>query len=421
MRSRALAGILVLAGCCLAASSRSSQPAQRWFLGDSFSFRSTTDEIRSNAAISIGPLGNDGIPNTGDPGEVQGCLSPGTFCDPRPDYLLNSPTVIGETYQFDIHAGFYPIKWLSVQLDLGYFRSDVGPVDGYLADHFPASINPVDPSVPFVFHDREVNFPLNAGKITEIPVSLSFVAQFRGASPVRPYLGAGVGWIFTDLSGASDIPAFNARISKMHIRSIADQFGKDITPHNFYNPLHDAIVPVPHAITVELSDSSEWHLTGGMEWMLGSNFGVVFDARYTFAQGGIRFDVSGHDQIDLLTWSEKIYRPDGTLAIFAPDGVAPNTLCFYSRFTGIGCDYVHQAPGDARVNPEGIDPLTNTVRYKCPARGDFDKDGFVDVCYGHNVFPSDKGFTEPRGDVIIQGGEINLSAFTISAGFRWHF
>lgn len=421
MRWRGLAGILVLAGCCLAASPASSGRAERWFVGGNYAFRSTTDEIRSNAAISIGPLGDDGIPNTGDPGEVQGCESPGTFCDPRPDYLLNSPTVIGEGFQFDVHAGFLPVKWLSVQLDAGYFKSDVGPVDAYLADHFPVSINPADPSVPFVFHDREVTFPLHAGQITEIPVSLSFVARFRSTSPVKPYLGAGIGRIFTDMGGDSDLPAFNERVSKMRIRSIADQFGKDITPHNFYNPLHDAIVPVPHAVTVELSDTSEWHLTGGVEWMLGDSFGVVFDARYTFAPGGLRFNVSGHDQIDLLIWSEKIYRPDGTLAIFNPDGVAPNTLCFDSDFKGIGCDFAHKAPGDARVNPEGIDPLTNTVRFHCPARGDFDKNGSIDVCYGHNVFPSDKGFTEPRGDVIIQGGEINLTAFTISVGLRYHF
>jgi len=47
--------------------------------------------------------------------------------------------------------------------------------------------------------------------------------------------------------------------------------------------------------------------------------------------------------------------------------------------------------------------------------------GSIDVCYGHNVTASDKGFTDSRGDLIIQGGEINLTAFSVSIGLRYHF
>jgi len=247
------------------------------------------------------------------------------------------------------------------------------------------------------------------------------VIQFKTRSSAKPYLGVGLGRIYADLNGASDLPAFNERVSKMRVRSIADKFGKDITPRSYHDPYNLAHVPVPHAVTVELSDSSEWHLTGGVEWMLGSRMGVVFDARYTFAPGGIRFNVSGHDQVDLLIWSEKLFRPDGTLHIYSPGAVPPNPRCFDQEYNGLGCDHLHMEPADALVDPEGIYWKTGSPQFVCPAVGDFDKDGVIDICYGKNAFPSDKGFTEPRGDLIIQGGEISLTAFTVSIGLRYHF
>src|SRR5437867_6757158 len=158
----------------------------------------------------------------------------------------------------------------------------------------------------------------------------------------------------------------------MRIRVLESQFGKNITPPSYHDPLDDAHYPLTDAVTVELSDATEWHLTGGAELMLSSRLGVVFDARFMFTPGAIRFDVSGHDQVDLLIWSEKIYRPDGTVRIFSPDPVAPNPLCFDDMYYGLGCDHLTMQPGDARVNPEAINPLTGAPYFKCPTLGDFD-------------------------------------------------
>ena len=204
---------------------------------------------------------------------------------------------------------------------------------------------------------------------------------------------------------------------------MTDKFGNDVVPRHYSDPLNDARIPLTEAVTVELSDVNEWHLMAGTELMISPRIGVVVDARYMFAPGGIRFDVSGHDQVDLTIWSEKIYRPDGTVKIFAPDPIAPNPLCFDNAFRGLGCDFEHNAPGDARVDPEGTGGLPNapTPLFTCPAIGDFDRNGTLDLCYGHNVVPSPKGFSEARGDVVIQGGEIALSAFTLSVGLRFHF
>src|SRR5262249_20192393 len=117
----------------------------RWYAGGHLSFLSTTDGIRSNAEIILGPFGDDGVPFTGDPNEQLNCSLSVTFCDPRPNDLLGRESSIEETFAYDLTAGFGFTKRLSLQLDAAYFKGDVGPVQVFLSDHFPVATNPVDP------------------------------------------------------------------------------------------------------------------------------------------------------------------------------------------------------------------------------------------------------------------------------------
>ena len=429
---RALAVIPIGVVCAVGGPAFAEQTKGRWFLGGSIAFRSTTEEIRNNAQLQFGSLGADGIPFTFDPGEVDSCDSsdPNVItCDPRPDSLANSDTVIQEAYQGEIHAGYSVWPWLTVQTDVGYFKADVGPISAFLSDHFPFAPVPNDPTLIFRFADRQTIFPLRAGGITQVPVTFTLTVPFRTATGLRPYVGAGIGKIFTSFDEDSDIRNFNERVSHMRIRAIANKVGRNIAPKNYHDPLNDARIPMPHAIKIDYDSPSEWHLNAGVEWVLSSRVGVVFDARYSFTPSGIRFDIAGHQQVDLLTWSEKIYRSDGSVLFFTPGydpptpqgAPAPNPLCFDQRYTGIGCDHIAMAPGDARVNPEGIDPFKGRQLYTCPARADFDRDGKLDICYTRAMAPSPQGFTDARGDVVIQGGSISLTAFVVSIGMRYHF
>jgi hypothetical protein len=394
----------------------------RWYFGGNLSFLSTTDSVRSNAQIIIGPLGDDGIPFTGDPNEEQGCTtqSAQSFCDPRPDDLLARETTIEETFKYDLTAGYGLTSWLSLQLDASYFKGNVGPVDTFLRDHFPISTNPADPTSLNVFKDRETVIPVQAGELTEMPVSLTAVIRFRKDSPLNPYVGVGAGMIFANLDRSSDVDELNARINDMRIRGVADEFNRDIVPIAFASLKADGNVPFRWPLVVSVDDAFEWHLTAGAEYFFNDKFSLVFDARYTFADQDVHMDLGGEDQIDLVIFSEKIFRPDGSLQVFAPMGVAPNTLCSDTNYEGLGCDPV-QRPVSQRVNPQGKDPNTGTVRFTCPTVADFDKDGHVDQCYGTNVAPSTMGFTDPRGDLVVQGGKIGLTAFSIAVGMRFHW
>lgn len=403
----------------------------KWYFGGSLSFLSTTDDIRSNAAIILGDFGDDGVPDTGDANEGGTCgvvdpggpLGDGLFCDPRPDELLAKETAIEETFMLDLTAGFGLSSWLSLQLDAGYFRGDIGPVDAFLRDHFPVAGNPLNPTILTRFRDREELIPVQAGEVTEIPIQISGIVRFRKDSPLNPYVGVGAGRIFADVETGDDVHALNGRIESMRLRYAVNEFGERVRLDPFdQNAGQDGRLPFRWPLVLEVEDAYEWHLMGGAEYSLNDRVSLVFDVRYMFADQGLRLDLAGQDQINIVTFSEKLFRPDGSLHIYNDTPGPPNTLCIDTGFRGIGCD-----PNQIHiryVNPEGVDLTLNPprIRFVCPTIGDFDKDGVLDLCYdANNIGPSAMGVTEPRGDVIIQGGEIDLTGFTVAIGMRYRF
>src|SRR5688572_3513816 len=91
---------------------------QLWYITSSLGFHTTEDEVRNNAAASE---------------------------DARPDQEDARTAAIDDGLSFSLNAGFGLTDRLSLQLDTGWFRGDMGPVDGYLEDQFPASVNPFNP------------------------------------------------------------------------------------------------------------------------------------------------------------------------------------------------------------------------------------------------------------------------------------
>lgn len=407
----------------------------RWYFGANLSYMSTTDSIRNNAAISIGPPGDDGIPFSFDPNEDSECggvpqqpgPSPGRFCDRRPDDLLGRSNTVEETFRYEITAGFGLTSWLNLQLDAGYYSGDVGPVDAYLRDKFPIANNPVDPSSLQGRHVRTVSFPTSAGTLTEIPVSLTGIVRFRKDSPLNPYIGMGAGMIFADIDTSSDVDALNQRLSTMHIQTVANEISHEITPVQFTSLKLDGKVPFLWPIKVSVEDAHEWHLVGGAEYFLNDRFSVAFDARYTFADRYVDIDMNGEDQIDLQIYSEKLYRKDGSVKMFNSTGVAPNTLCADINYEGYGCDPVQRNPAE-HVNPTQNGPLPGQTGRQCPNVGDYDHNGTIDQCYFENILDDPSGVTpaifpgtRAEGNVVIQGGRISLTNFTIAVGLRVHW
>jgi len=413
-KRRFVAAAFIAAAVVLALSApvRAEDLKDRWYFGGNLAFLSTTDDIRSNAAILIGPLGDDGIPFTGDPNENQGCGGL-NYCDPRPDNLLGRETTIEETFKVDFTAGYGLTSWLSPQLDASYYKGDVGPVDTYVRQATPRA--DVLGALSSVRVSSEV-FPVQGGQLTQIPVSLTGIVRFRKDSPLNPYIGVGAGVIFAEMDGFEDVDALNDRLGKMRIREARNEFNEIIQTFS-----DRGVNPFIYPVSVNVQDAFEWHLTGGAEYFINDRFSLVFDARYTFADQDVRIDLAGEDQVNLNIWSEGLFREDGSQQMFSNGGDQANPTCgdlpLAWAIVSTQCNVV----GGVLQNP------SSTITCNPGDVIDFDGNGTVDRCYNKNIFtpatsPSGvQGFTEPAGKVVVQGGQINLTAFSVAIGARFHF
>ena len=431
-----IAGVL-LAGLALASPASAEDLKNKWYVGGNISFLSTMDDVRSNSNIIVGAFGDDGVPFTGDPNEDQGCTSQdlnetsGPFCDPRPDDLLGRESTIEETFRLEVTAGYGLSSWLSLQFDASYFKGDVGPVDAFVRQAYLGSNIPSQP-VGFAAL-QETIIPVQAGEITEIPVSLSGVIRFRKDSPLNPYVMFGGGIIFAEMEVDDDVAALNERLSGAHIRAARSEWNNNITPPQFAVESSSGTVPFQWPVNVNVEDALEWHVGAGAEYFFNDRFSMVFDARYMFADQSVNITIGSHDQVDLIIFSEHMFRADGTTKFFGSGvGGAPNTLCEDAFIPsgnpnvpnkyGKGCSPTGQDPVGARVtcnpndpgNPPGGSP------------GDFDNSGSVtgdpDICYNRNIFTaSNAGSDGPDGIFVIQGGKIDLDGLTVALGFRVHW
>lgn len=416
--------VLVLA----ASPARGEDLRQRWYFGANLSYLSTIDDVRNNAAIIFTErYGDDGIPFTGDPNEIQGCGQFGSddfgdpFCDPRPDDLLERDNKIEETFYGMLTAGYGLTSWLNLQMDIGYFEGEVGPVDVFLRDVIlatPANTNPdTGPLTRLV--DRQNSEPSQFGTIREIPITLSGIIRFRKDSPMNPYIGAGLGVVFTDVDVSQDIEALNERLSHLRIKLVGNEFGKQISDASSAGNL-----PNQWFVEAELEDAFQWHLNGGVEYFFNDRFSMIFDARYSFVNQDVHITLGGReDQVDYVVFPETFFREDGSVAIFTAGGAAPNTSCL-EAFQNIGTNNYTLSKWDLL----GCDPANPTVGNITPSAGgtgclvpnDFDGDGNQDRCYT-NPAASPSGEPEPKATLVVQTGDIDLTAFSVAVGARIHF
>ena len=423
-------GLLALAALAAAGVPASAEDLRgRWYFGVNIGFLSTTDDVRSNAHINIGPAGDDGIPFTGDPNELVRCdetnLNQGPVtCDARPDHLLARELTIEETFKLDLTGGYGLSSWLSLQVDASYFKGDVGPVDGFARQFYPHAVDPNFNPVPTSIARSEESFPIIAGQITEIPVSITGVVRFRKDSTLNPYVGAGAGIIFAQMDVSGDVGALNQRLNAMHIQAAANEFGENLNPVG--GSAADGTIPFQYPLVVDVDDAFEWHLTGGIEYFFNDRLSMVFDAKYMFADQSLELLFGDQDQVNMQILPEQLFRADGSVKLFVGNeggqgAEAPNPFCIDSpnapAFDGGG------ASGGGCPTMGG----NESTRVSCTANsvGDFDGDGArpgdPDICYNRGIWNAAPFNTPPIGQVVVQGGEIDLTGFSVAVGMRFHF
>ena len=396
---------------------------RRWALGVDLSFLSTSGSYGNNAAIiNTRMFGKDGIPFTGDTGEVTTCtgLEMGyypevdPFCDPRPDDLVAREGTIEEALGFGVTAVFDVTRRFQLAFDANYYKSEVGPIDVYSIETYPVFF--ADQVIALL--DRDVKEPIPAGELTQMPLSLTGLVRLRPDKSIRPYFGAGAGIILTEFEQDDAVDELQARLESLRVRGFANEHGRNVTPINNRSDFefNNGLLRYTDKIVVETDDAYEWHLTAGLEYMFNDRLSMTFDARYLFADNEVAITIMGEKQLDIFTWPDEIYHPNGRLAVFSPTGGPPNPFCIAVP-NGYGCAGL---PPGKRVTP--VDgPNNGGVNgppFTCPGRADFDGNGSKDWCY----FPGLKSAAgnDILGMWVVQGGTIELSGYAFAMGIRVH-
>jgi opacity protein-like surface antigen len=259
----------------------------KWQFGFGISFFSTTDYIRSNA---------DTILTDGSVVDESG-LPAVRYVDERPDInVLNEPT-ISDDFKIDFNTSYGLTRWFAIELAASYLKAPLGNIEFYNEDTTRSIQNSslVSASVrcgpaltercfeytassPFTV---KTNTFLEVGDLTEIPVQLSGLVRFRPESPFDPYVGLGIGYIFTDVSTGDRFDARAQEVSEMVVGSISRGEITDSTPPP--DPRGSAFTVEPLQAVVD--DAFEWHAVGGVDYYLNERFSFYVDARYVWTSG----------------------------------------------------------------------------------------------------------------------------------------
>jgi opacity protein-like surface antigen len=340
----------------------------KWQFGLGFSYWSTDDSIRSNSATAFAPV---------DPSQA-GNLPPITFSDPRPDANELNEATIHDSFKADFQASYGLTRWVAIRLDLSYFKGDVGNIEYYSEDktipvsaiqQAPNTADPSQPDYPNPDNDPALrgfkicepidgtppvgplvkpcysltggttnlvkrNAFLPVGSITEAPVSLSGVVRFRPESPFDPYVGAGVGYIFTSLDTAassmstplvmtaSDISGTNRVVTMKGFQDV-ENFTNGLVVQNIRagaravlsypchqvsfhpsvcTPTTDRIITSDGGtplvgLTASVDSAMEYHLMGGVDYYFTDRWSVYIDARYVWAQSKVSVRIDNQTQV----------------------------------------------------------------------------------------------------------------------------
>ena len=328
---RGVKAILGLSMLCVATWTGAEDTRKKWQFGGGISYWSTVDDIRSNSTTAYAPV---------DPAQA-GSLPSIRFSDPRPDANeLNQPT-IDDSWKFDFNASFGITRWVAIELQGSYFRGSVGNVEFYTEDrHLPVnlgqvfglqgetqcSIGPIPgPGEELCY---QMSGPTDAttvvrngfvpiGDLTEIPIQLSGVVRFRPESPFDPYIGAGIGYIFTSLdTGASEVgtpfvlsastSAGENRVVTMNGFDDIQDFTNGLSVANIASGAR-AIITYPTAgaegdttiagLSASVEDAPEVHMMGGVDYYFTNRFSMYIDARYVWAQSKVEVRIDDQNQI----------------------------------------------------------------------------------------------------------------------------
>jgi outer membrane protein W len=377
----------------------------RW----SFSFgpgvQSTFDDIRSNAAV-VGT--RESVPDQPPDGDLSNDQV--LESDPRTDDLLARQTKVEEKQRLDFSVAYGLTSWLSLQLDSGYYRGDIAPLDTMIITNRWVEVGP-NPEA-WTITAEQISTPITVGELTQIPISINAVARFRKDSPFNPFIGVGVGYMFNDLEQSQSFQDLNQRILTGFSRvmktpedrvdelinwqvirpgglpdstaiydvdcteAAGNVASTDLTfmcsPQDPYTERFAAL-PTQPFVQARVNDSFMYQLSVGADYHFSERWSAYFAARYVVSDAQVEVKIEGVNEA-------------GT---------------FFSIDEGT---FMYLADTNPMPLPE--------------ARSE---NRFLRVAPGVSCDPATCRKSTLQERVLVQGGEIDLSAFTVGAGIKFTF
>jgi outer membrane protein W len=298
---RAILALILLACVIPIGSVRAEDTKGKWQIGFGLSYYSTVDYIRSNSDIAI----------AAQTAEEAGSLPGIASVDERPDEnMLNQPS-INDNFKLDFSASYGLTRWLAMEIQAGYMKSNVGNIEFYVSKAEVAyGSDSVDTTVPRLCgpngdqfcYKYNTNTPgatpnntfLPVGQLTEIPIMLSGLVRFRPESPLDPYLGAGFGYVLTSLTTSGDFNTRAAEVANLHVTVASEGEWTDSIRQDKVAAA-PGFTPAPLQATV--NSGFEYHLVGGVDYYINDHMSVYVDARYVWSNTNINITIDGAHQV----------------------------------------------------------------------------------------------------------------------------
>jgi len=352
-----LAALAILCGVLALQPALAEDTKGKWQFGLGLSYYATTDYIRSNSDVivteEVAGQGGEGIPTV-------------KFTDDRPDQnMLNEPSA-RDNFKWDFSASYGLTRWLALEMAAGYMKTAVGNIEYFTTDRekfigggTPSGGNNASVCGPsgngLCFNypgtagtgasDRFNEF-IPVGDLTEIPLQLSALVRFRPESPLDPYIGLGIGYIFTNIETGEE---FNDRASAVEALNITVGFGGEVDIGD-NNRRQETPGYHPAPLQAEVNDAFEFHAVGGIDYYFNEHMSMYVDARYIWSDAHVDITTDGAHQVRLSAYypgrlqqftegsvASPIYWEDRGFTSPGPN--APPQNCTYddNGMTGISC------------------------------------------------------------------------------------
>jgi opacity protein-like surface antigen len=414
----ALAGGLFQSG-----PARAEDERGRWSFAIGLGMHSTFDDIRSNAAEVIS-IENDPTKTRLPDGDLSNDKV--VTYDPRQDDELGRATKVEEKQRFDFSAAYGLTSWLSLQVDTGMYQGDVAPLEvlkmteRWVIPVPTADNSKIDPTTEFQ------SVPITVGRLTQIPFSVNAVVRFRRDSPFNPFLGLGVGYMFNSLKVNDSFNGLNNDILRGFSRIISVLDSSDSSKNDLVN-----LQEIYSGFIASENSSSE----------AGGAVNIVYDVDCTNVPSD-----TGTPGITNTCTPQDV--PERYAALPTQPFIHTDVQDGFLYQVSVGADYhlnerwsayvsARYLVTDSKVSVriEGTDPRTGpfnlqeaTFRYTAetnPPTQDRADNGYQ-VCQPPGAGCTDPSIARPapgtlQERVLVQGGDIGLSAFTLGAGIRFTF